>query len=124
MPELKRFGIYHPKEGVINDSLDFENVVYEYAASVEAENVVRSFYMAQISNPKYKELGKRNTAIGDIITHNTKVFMVNGKGGFKRVFPSKDLYRKIMDTDEAIIEILSRQHLTQEDIDDLIENSY
>lgn len=123
--ELKIYSIYHPSAGVINDTCKMSEVSYEYVTSVEAENVVRSLYMASGKvNPRYKELGRRDTSIGDIIAHNNRLYMVNGTGGFKRVPSTKPLYRDIMDTDEAIIEILSRKHLTQDDIDELIDNCY
>jgi hypothetical protein len=123
MPELKRFGVYHPKGGAMNTVCDVD-IDYEYITFVEAENLVRVIYKTQNDfNEDYASLGKRSTSVGDIVTSNKQVYMVKGTG-YKRIPKTKELYKKIMETDEAIIEILSRQHLTQEDIDDLIENSY
>jgi hypothetical protein len=76
------------------------------------------------TNPNYKLLGKRDTSVGDIITVENNVFMIKGDGEFKRIPRTKSLYKYIMETDEAIMEILSRKHLSQEDIDELIENCY
>jgi hypothetical protein len=119
----KRFGIYHPKDGMTNDTCTMD-MAYEYVISVEAESLVKSVVMGSVFNPEYRALGKRNTRAGDLITDEHKLFMVDHTGGFKRIPASKDLYKEIMSTDEAIIEILSRKHLSQDDIDNLIENSY
>ena len=125
MPELTRYGIYHPIDGDINSDCNIKDYAYEYITTILAENVVRSFYLAQSNlNPDYEKLGRRNTAIGDLITTNNKLYMVKGDGVFKRIPTTKPLYKDIMETDEAIIEILSRRTLTQDDVNDLIENSY
>lgn len=125
MSELKRFGIYHPIDGEINIDCNITDVAYEYVTAVEAENVVKGFYKAQgLLNPEYKKLGIRDTSTGDLITAYNKLYMFNGNGGFKRIPTTKALYKSIMETDEAIIEILSRKHLSQEDIDELINNCY
>jgi hypothetical protein len=120
--KLKRFGIYHPKDGYMNVLCKTDVCEYEFAANVEAENLVRSFYMSQNDlNPEYAKQGKRSTSVGDIITYNDKVFMVNGMG-YKRIPKTNELYGKIMESDEAIIEILSRRTLTEEDVKDLLDN--
>jgi len=122
--KLKRFGIYHPIGGHLNMTCKVDSHEYEYVASVEAENLVKSFYRAQNDfNPAYAALGKRSTSVGDIITNGKAVFIVKGVG-YKRIPRTKELYKKIMETDEAIIEILSRKTLTEDQVNDLIENSY
>jgi hypothetical protein len=42
--------------------------------------------------------------------------------GFKRVSKTTELYTKIMESDEAIIEILSRRTLNEEQVQDLLDN--
>lgn len=124
MSELVRFGIYHPIEGKINGDCDVEHS-YEYITTILAENVIRSFYLAQCNlNPDYRKLGKRDTSVGDLITADNKLYMVKGNGDFKRIPNTKPLYKNIMETDEAIIEILSRRTLTQDDVDELIDNCF
>ncbi len=124
MPELSRYGIYHPVDGDINIDCNTD-VAYVYVTSVEAENVIKGFYKAQNKfNEEYKKLGRRDTSTGDLITSNNNLYMFNGTGGFKRIPTTKTLYKDIMQTDEAIIEILSRKHLSQNDIDELIDNCY
>lgn len=119
---LRKFSIFHPIEGKVNDKC-LLNYAYEYVITVETTNLVKSLYMAQDKfNPEYAKLGKRNTTVGDLITVDEKLYMVNGEGGFKRVPSTKPLFKEIMETDEAIIEILSRKKLTQKDVDDLIDN--
>lgn len=121
--KLKRFGIYHPKDGFINALCKVDVCDYEYATSVESETLVRVPYRAMSGlNPAYAKTGKRNTTIGDIITYGNKVYMIKDHG-FKRIPTTKDLYKNIMATDEAIVEILSRQTLSEDDVNDLIENS-
>jgi len=121
--KLSRYGVYHPKGGVLNTDLSIDTHEYEYVASIESENLIRVFYKSQNNfNPEYAALGKRSTCVGDIITSDNKVYMFKGVG-FKRIPSTKDLYKKIMETDEAIIEILSRKHLTEDQVNDLIENS-
>lgn len=121
---MSRFSIYHPKEGKINEHCTLD-CSYEYITTVEAQNLVKVFYLGQDKfNPEYKELGKRNTTTGDVITLENKLYMVNGVGGFKRIPSTKPLYKNIMELDEAIIEILSRKTLNQDDIDTLIDNCY
>jgi hypothetical protein len=125
MPELTRYGIFHPIDGDINSDCNVKDYAYEYVTTIFAENLVRSFYNAQCNlNPDYFKLGRRNTTVGDLITSNDKLYMVKGDGNFKRIPTTKTLYKDIMQTDEAIIEILSRRTLTQDDVNDLIENSY
>jgi hypothetical protein len=120
--KLKRFGIYHPKDGFINMVCKPDICEYEYVAHVEAENLVRVFYMAQNDlNPEYAKHGKRSTSVGDIVTFNKQVFMYKGVG-FRRIPKTHDLYKKIMETDEAIIEVLSRKTLTEEQVQDLLDN--
>lgn len=121
---LRRFSIFHPIEGKINSRCDL-NYSYEFVTTVEAPNLVKSFYMAQAKlNPEYKELVKRDTTIGDVIAVEEKLYMVNSAGGFKRVPSTKPLFKNVMELDEAIIEILSRKKLTDDDVNDLIENCY
>lgn len=122
--KLKRFGIYYPKDGVLNIGCDLEKHEYEYVTSVESETLIRVFYKAQNDlNPEYAKLGKRSILPGDIIVDDVKVFMLLSKG-MKRIPKTKPLYTKIMETDEAIIERLSHAKLTEEDLNDLIENSF
>ncbi len=122
MSNLRKFSIYHPIEGKVNDRCT-HNYTYEYITSVEATNLVKSYYMAQDKfNPEYEKLGKRNTTTGDLITVDAKLYMVNGVGGFKRIPSTKPLFQNVMELDEAIIEILSRRTLTDEDVDLLIDN--
>lgn len=122
--KLKRFGIYHPENGFQNILCKVDVCEYEYVASVEAENLVKSFYKAQNDfNPAYAAHGIRSTSVGDIIAYDAQVYMVNGSG-YKRIPKNKELYRKIMESDEAIIERLSHVKLTEDDINDLAENSY
>jgi hypothetical protein len=122
MSNLRKFSIYHPIEGKVNNSMRM-NYTYEYITSVEATNLVKSYYMAQDKfNPDYKELGKRNTTAGDLITVDAKLYMVSNKGGFKRIPSTKPLFKNVMELDEAIIEILSRRTLTDEDVESLIDN--
>ena len=122
MSDLKKFSIYHPLEGKINDSMRM-NYDYEYVTSVEALNLVKSLYLGHEKfNPEYKSLGRRNTTTGDLITVEDKLYMVSGKGGFKRIPSTKPLFKSVMELDEAIIEILSRRTLTEENINDLIDN--
>ncbi len=123
--KIRRFGIYHPQDGGINATCLLADYSYEYITTVEAENVVKAFYKAQSKfNLEYKKLGKRDTLAGDLITSNDKLYMFNGTGGFKRVPTTKALYKEVMEIDEAIIEILSRRHLSQEDLDEIIDNCY
>lgn len=120
----RRFSIYHPIEGKINNRCD-HNYTYEFITTLEAPNLVKSFYMAQAKlNPEYKELVKRDTTVGDIIITEDKVYMVSSPGGFKRIFKTKPLYKSVMELDEAIIEILSRRKLTDEDVSNLLDNCY
>jgi len=120
--KLKRFGIYHPKDGFMNITCKVDICEYEHVAHIEAENLVRAFYMGQNDfNPEYAAKGKRSTSVGDVITYNDKVFMANGMG-FKRVSKTTELYTKIMESDEAIIEILSRRTLNEEQVQDLLDN--
>jgi hypothetical protein len=120
---LQRFGIYHPKDGKLNITCDIA-IPFEYVTSIQAENLVRSVYLSMdIFNPNYKALGKRNTTVGDLITNGSKLYMVK-HNGFKKIPTTKPLYKDIMQTDEAIIEILSRKHLSQDDIDELIDNCF
>jgi hypothetical protein len=120
--KLKRFGIYHPKDGFMNAVCKIDICEYEYVTHVEAENLVRAFYMSQNDfNPEYAKAGKRSTSVGDVITYNDKVFMANGMG-FKRIPKTAELYTKIMESDEAIIEILSRRTLTEKEVEDLLDN--
>jgi hypothetical protein len=120
----KRYGVYHPKGGALNTLCEIEGIDFEYITAIESETLVRVFYHAQNDyNESYATLGKRSTSVGDIITSNDKVYMVKGDG-YKRIPSTKELYKKIMDTDEAIIEILSRKTLTQGEIDELIDNCY
>ena len=122
MSDYKKFSIYHPVDGVINDSMRM-NYIYEYITSVEALNLVKSLYMGHEKfNSKYRELGVRNTTTGDLITVDDKLYMVSGKGGFKRIPSTKPLFKSVMELDEAIIEILSRRTLTAKDVDILIDN--
>jgi hypothetical protein len=122
MSNLRKFSIYHPIEGKVNDRCA-HNYTYEYITSVEATNLVKSFYMAQDKfNPDYKALGKRNTTTGDLITVDSKLYMVNGVGGFKRIPSTKPLFQSVMELDEAIIEILSRRTLTYDDVQLLVDN--
>jgi hypothetical protein len=124
MGKLKRYGIYHPKDGTLNGCCKLDTHQYEYITAVLAENLTKVFMKAQNDfSPEYASLGKRSTSVGDIITANTSVYMVNGIG-LKKVSSDTQLYKDIMQTDEAIIEILSRRTLSQDDIDDLVENSY
>ena len=123
MSELTRFGVYHPIDGEINKDCNIKDYAYEYITTILAENVVRGFYMAQCNlNPDYHKLGRRDTSVGDLITSNNKLYMVKGNGDFKRISTSVPLYKDIMETDEAIMEILSRRTLSQDDIDELIDN--
>jgi hypothetical protein len=120
--KLKRFGIYHPKQGALNICCKDDTHEYEYVTSIECETLIRVFHRAQNDfNPEYAKLGKRSTSVGDIITNGDVLFMVRPVG-FRRIAKTKDLYKKIMQTDEAIIEILSRKHLTEEEVQLLIEN--
>lgn len=122
---MSKFSIYHPKEGKINEHCTLEHHSYEYVTTVEAQNLVKVFYLGQDKfNPDYKALGKRNTTTGDLITLGEKLYMVNGVGGFRRIPSTKSLYKDVMELDEAIIEILSRRTLTQDEIDKLIDNCY
>jgi len=122
--KIKRFGIYHPKGGELNMCCKLDTHKYEYVGSVEVQNLVQVMYKAQNDfNPEYAALGKRSTSVGDIIVNGNAVFMVKGVG-YKRIPKTKDLYKEIMESDEAIIEILSRQNLTEDDVNDLIENCY
>lgn len=122
MSNLRRFSIFHPIEGKVNDKCT-HNYAYEYVISVDAQNLVKSLYMGQDKfNPEYAKLGRRNTTVGDLITVDEKLYMVRGDGGFKRVPSTKPLFKEVMEIDEAIIEILSRKKLTQQDVDDLIDN--
>ena len=118
--QLKRFGIYHPKDGSLNMTCKLDTHDYEYVGSVEVQTLVQVMYQAQNDfNPAYAQLGKRSTSVGDIIVAGETVYMVKGMG-YKRISKTKDLYKKIMQTDEAIIEILSRQTLSEDNIKDLI----
>lgn len=120
--KLKRYGIYHPKDGFINKMCKIDVCDYNYIASIEAENLIRAVYSAQAHlNPAYADIGARNTSVGDIVVHEDKVYMFRGTS-FKRVPRTKDTYKKVMETDEAVVEILSRTKLTDEDINDLLEN--
>ena len=120
--KLKRFGIYHPKDGFINMVCKPDICEYEFVTHIECENLVRVFYLAQNDfNPEYAKKGRRSTSVGDIVTHNNQVFMYKGVG-FRRIPKTHQLYKKIMETDEAIIEILSRRTLTEKDVEDLLDN--
>ena len=120
----KRFGVYHPLNGALNTACDVEKLDYEYITSIESENLVRVFYKAQNDfNPEYATLGKRSTSVGDIVVDNDRMFMYMGVG-FKRIPKTKALYEKIMTLDEAIIEILSRRTLTDDDVNKLMDNCY
>ena len=122
--KLRRFGVYHPKGGELNMCCKLDSHEYEYVTSIETETLVRVFYKAQNDmNPEYAKLGKRSTSVGDIITNGKHVFMVRPVG-YKRIPSTKELHKKILDTDEAIIEILSREHLSEEDVKRLIDNCY
>lgn len=122
MSDLRKFSIYHPIEGKVNDSMRM-NYSYEYITSVEATNLVKSLYLGHEKfNPDYKALGKRNTTTGDLITVDAKLYMVSNKGGFKRIPSTKPLFKSVMELDEAIIEILSRRTLTGEEVITLIDN--
>jgi hypothetical protein len=101
-----------------------EDFAYRYVTVIEADSLATTVTHAMRTNPDYNLLGKRDTSVGDIITVEDKMFMIKGDGEFKRVPRTISLYKQIRETDEAIIEILSRKHLTQEDIDELIENCY
>jgi len=121
---LKRFGVFHPKGGELNMGLEFDKFDYEYITSIEVETLVSVFYQTQNDfNPEYAALGKRSTSVGDIINAQGQLYMYKGVG-YKRIPKSSELHKKIMETDEAIIEILSRKTLTQEDVNDLMDNCY
>ena len=122
MSKLTRFGVYHPEDGKLNDNCSID-VAYKYVTSVLAENLLSSVSLASGFNPDYRALGKRSTERGDIIIDHDKVYMIISSG-FRLIPKSKQLYKDLIQTDEAIIEILSRQTLTQDDIDELIDNCY
>lgn len=121
---MRRFSIFHPIEGKVNEKC-LLNYTYEFVITFEAQNLVRSLYLGQDKfNPDYQATGRRNTTTGDLITVDEKLYMVRSDGGFKRVPSTKPLYKEVMEIDEAIIEILSRKKLTDDDVNDLIENCY
>ena len=122
--KLRRFGVYHPKGGELNMCCKLDSHEYEYVTSIEVETLVRVFYKAQNDfNPAYASLGKRSTSVGDIITNGNAVFMVRPVG-YKRIPKTKELHKKIMELDEAMVEILSRQNLSEEDVQRLTDNCY
>jgi hypothetical protein len=120
--KLRRYGIYHPKEGFLNIMCKLDVCDFEYVGTVEARNLVSVFYQAQNDfNPAYASPGKRSTMVGDIVVDGDQVHMFRGVG-LKRIAKTTKLYKDIMATDEAIMEILARTKLTQDDIDNLVEN--
>jgi hypothetical protein len=121
--KLRKYNIYHPKEGFLNIMCKLDVCDYEFVASVDARNLVSVFYQAQNDfNPEYASLEKRSTVVGDIVVDADQVHMFRGVG-LKRIAKTTPLYKKIMEADEAIQEILSRDKLSDEDINNLIEAS-
>jgi len=117
---VRKFGIYHPKGGELNTTCKLEKIVYEHVALVEAENLVRSFYRSQNDfNKDYAALGKRSTSVGDIVTDDETAYMILGNG-FRRLSTRHELCKTILEMDKALRFI----KLTDDDVDELLENCY
>lgn len=117
--ELKKFGIFHPKEGALNFECKLDKYEYEPITLVMAENLIRGFYEAQNDfNKLYALLGKRSTCVGDIITDEEHAYMVFGSG-CRRISTRLPIHKIIMDMDKVL-----RKPLTDADIDNLMDNAY
>jgi len=119
---IKQYNIFHPKNGRLNldCSLDKD---YEFIGSVRAENLVRSFYQAQNDfNADYREYGVRSTCVGDIVSDGKEVHMIMGSN-YKRINTKHPLFKHIRSLQSNVPNIMEIP-LTDEDIDELIYNSY
>jgi hypothetical protein len=99
--KAKKFNIYHPLHGMINNWCLMEGFSYEYIGTVHADCVQNSFAMSQNHNSEYAQLGRRSTSVGDIICDNTSVYIVLGDN----LFPIREqipLYKRIMDMNKII----------------------
>lgn len=117
MAQLRKFGVYHPKDGALNYDFKPENYEYEPIALVEAENLVRSFYRAQNGfNKEYALMGRRSTCVGDLITDETNVYMVFSNG-YRKINPKSELFNTIMELDKAL-----RKPLDDQILNELLDN--
>lgn len=114
---VKKFNIYHPLEGKVNITCLLEEIAYELVATIEAQNLVCSYYRAQTRDAEYAELAIRNTTIGDIISDNKNIFIVTDKG-FKPLKTKQLLGTNVLELDKTVLDYLNKQIL--ENPEDLI----
>jgi len=120
---LKQYNVFHPISGKLNISCDL-HIDYEYVASVKAENLVRSFYVSQNDfNVDYRSYGVRSTCVGDVVSDGQEVFMYMGVG-FKKINHKHILHKNIKSLHTDIPDIMVEEKLSDDDIDELVENSY
>jgi hypothetical protein len=117
---IKQFNIFHPLGKKLNNACRLD-IGFGFIGSIKAENYVRSFYESQNDfNPAYQEFRVRSTCVGDVISDGKTVHMVMGSG-FKKINSKHDLYKYIKHMHKDIPDIMG---LTDNDVDELIENSY
>jgi hypothetical protein len=69
---MNKFLIYHPINGDINSTLLEDTFQYEKVFTIYSINLNTVFAKCSNINPKYFDLGIRNTTVGDIIINATK----------------------------------------------------
>ncbi len=77
---MKKFDIFHPKNGLVNSLLRKNTYEYEKVFSLECEHILDVYHMTQNDfNHDYIYLQLRNTTLGDIIldVEENKYYFIN-----------------------------------------------